>query len=119
MFGRARDDYEHAIAPDGENLAYWAGLAEANGIQHDIASAKEFLPKAEQVFYRHPLNSKLARAIEIMCADTGNYDDAFKFAVAWEKNAMTDADRDYASAYLSRLKARIENRDASGAAGKG
>jgi len=30
----------------------------------------------------------------------------------------TDADRDYADAYLSRLKARIENRDASRAAGK-
>jgi hypothetical protein len=46
----------------------------------------------------------------------GNQDDAFKFAVAWQRNAIDDPSRDAAAAYVSRLRVGLERRDAASAA---
>ena len=108
---RAYDDYQHAMSLDPENLAYWAACAELLGSSRDAAGAKEFLPKIEQVFYQHPRNAALANSIASMCAQVGDLDNAFKFAVAFQNNARDDRDRDAAAAYLSRLKANIERRN--------
>ena len=110
---RAFDDYQHAMSLDPENLTYWAACAELLGASRDAAGAKEFLPKIEQVFYQHPRNAALAKSIASMCAQVGDLDNAFKFAVAFRNNARTDGDRDSAAAYLSHLKADMERRDVS------
>ena len=110
---RAREDYERAIALDEENLEYWSKLVELIGNQHDVDAAKALKPKAEKEFYLHPRNSNLARALASMYGQTNNPEDAFKFAVAWQRNAMDDAGRDAAAAYISRLRIGLERRDAA------
>jgi len=108
---RAYDDYRRAIALDAEDLDYWASLADAFGEEHDVTGAKEFLPKVEQVFYLHPRNSALASHIAYLCSNTGDYDDAVKFAVAWKANAITIQSREAAVAFLSRVQADKERHD--------
>jgi tetratricopeptide (TPR) repeat protein len=105
---RAYDDYRRAIALEAESLEYWASFADAIGEEHDATEAKEFLPKVEQLFYQHPRNSALASHIAYLCSNTGNYDDAIKFAVAWKANAITIQSRDAAVAFLSRTQADRE-----------
>jgi hypothetical protein len=110
---RAREDYEHAIALDEENLGYWSQLTELIGAQHDVEAAKALKSKAEKEFYLHPRNSNLARALASMYGQTNDPEDAFKFAVAWQKNAIDDAGRDAAAAYISRLRIGLARRDAA------
>ena len=116
LIRHAREDYAHAIELDEENLGYWSQLAELIGAQHDVEAAKALKPKAEKVFYLHPRNSNLARALASMFGQTNDPEDAFKFAVAWQTNAIDDAGRDAAAAYLSRLRVGLERRDAASSA---
>ena len=101
---RAHEDYQRAIDLDAEDLRAWAGMAQLYASMRDAEGAKTFLPNAEQVLERHPRNPGLPRALTHMCAVTGQIDCAFRFAEYWRVNALTDADRDGANAYLSRLK---------------
>ena len=108
---RAFEDYQHAIMLDKENVGYWTRFAEALANQHDVAAAKDFLPKGEQVFYLHPHNPNLARSISQMYSQAGDLDGSFKFAVAWQNSALDDKSRDSAASWVSRVKASMEKRD--------
>ncbi len=115
---RAYDDYQHAIDLDSESLVYWAAYAELLGGSHDTAAVKEFLPKIEQVFYLHAHNAALAYSIARMCGEVGDLDNAFKFSVAWQNNAIDERNRDAAATYLARLKTSIERRNLTRPAGQ-
>jgi hypothetical protein len=71
---------------------------------HDADYAKGFLPRVKHVWATHSRNEYLARAVAGLCATTGDFDTAIKFATVWRKNALTGASRSDADAYLSRLQ---------------
>lgn len=107
---RSKAMYERAIAANSNDLAAWAGEAQLLADWKLTDDAKKFLPQAEQTLYLHPSSGELAQGLMRVCTVTGDYDDAFKFAVAWQKNALTDQSRDAATEQVSSLKAFLERR---------
>jgi hypothetical protein len=113
LYQRARADYQHAIDLDKDNPAYWAGMADTIGSQRDAAAANQLKPQLMQLYYLHPRLGRLAHAIAFMCSETDDFDNGFKFAVAWQNNSMGDSEHDVAAAYVSHLKAYVQKRDAT------
>jgi hypothetical protein len=54
----------------------------------------------------HSTNENLARQLSGLCALTGDFDTAIKFAQVWQKYALTGESGVAADAYLSRLRTR-------------
>ena len=113
---QARQDYEQALALDQENLGYWSKLVALIGQEHDAEAMKTLSPRVERLYYLHPHNAELARSLSGMYSQTGDFNNAFKFAVAWQGNAMTDESRDAATAFVSRVKAALDRRNAASGA---
>jgi hypothetical protein len=110
LLQRARDDYERAIALNGDDSFSYYYLARLILWQKDEAAARALKPRMEQEVYRHPRDANLAHGLAQLCAATSDFDDAFKFTVAWQKYAMSEPDRASATAYLSHLKEEIARR---------
>jgi tetratricopeptide (TPR) repeat protein len=119
LMQRAKAAYEGALASNPEDLRSWAGLAELYASRRDLDGARAFLPSAMQALERHPRNVTLAYALTEMCAQTNQPESALKFAGIWRENALTDHDRDRATAAQSRLEAYLERRSALAPAGPG
>ncbi|HET9391043.1 MAG TPA: hypothetical protein VFO44_15455 [Steroidobacteraceae bacterium] len=111
LIQRARDDYEKAVAQDGENLQYMASLAVAIGTQRDAAGAKKLLPQAAQLYSKHPRYAILPRALAFMCGNTGDLDGALKYAAAWRDDALTSQDREDANSYISRARTLLQRQE--------
>lgn len=105
LLQRARNDYEKAIASNGDDLLALYGLAEVIVSQRDQEAAKKLEPLMEQALYRNPRDADLARGLADLCILARDLDSAFKFAVAWQKYATSDAEWSKATDLLSRLKA--------------
>lgn len=117
LMRQARQDYEQAIALDQENLGYWSKLVALIGQEQDAEAVRTLRLRVERLFYLHPRNAELARSLSGMYSQTGDFNNALKFAVAWQGNAMNEESRDAAAAYISRMKTALERRNAvSGAA---
>jgi tetratricopeptide (TPR) repeat protein len=101
---RSRKYFETAISGDPEDLSSWSGMAYLLTFTHNVEHAKDFLPRAKHVWATHPRNETLARVLAGLCATTGDFDTAIKFATVWRKNARTGASSSAADAYLSRLE---------------
>jgi tetratricopeptide (TPR) repeat protein len=113
LAGRARKYFETAISADPEDLASWSGMTYLLTATHDVEYAKDFLPRAKHVWATHSRNEYLAHVLAGLCATTGDFDTAIKFATVWEKNALSESRRAEADAYLSRLKAAAERKAVS------
>jgi tetratricopeptide (TPR) repeat protein len=114
LLQRARSEYEQAIAQNGDDVASlyeFAGMIET---QKDVEAARKIQPAMEQALYRNPRNRELAMSLVRVCLVSGNFSDAFKFTVAWQENATSDADEEQATAYASRIKAIIERNSTAG-----
>ncbi len=107
---RSRKYFEMAIAADPEDLASWGGMTNLLTTTHNADYAKDFLPRAKHVWATHSRNEYLARTLAGLCATTGDFDTAVKFATVWQKNALSGSGRAQADAYLSRLKAAAERK---------
>jgi hypothetical protein len=107
---RSRKYFEMAISADPEDLASWAGMTNLLAATHNVEYAKDFLPRAKHVWAIHSRNEYLAHTLATLCAVTGDFDTAIKFATVWQKNALTGSRRAEADAYLSRLKAAAEHK---------
>jgi tetratricopeptide (TPR) repeat protein len=116
MAERSRRDYEAAIAANPEDLESWAGLSDLLNETRDVSNARAFLPRIRHAWALHARNTALARAAALMCAETGDYDCAIKFAVVWEKTALNGSGRAVADAYLSRLRTASEHKSLTGTA---
>jgi hypothetical protein len=114
---RSRKYFEMAISADPEDLASWAGMTSLLTATHNVGYAKDFLPRAKHVWATHSRNEYLARTLAGLCATTGDFDTAIKFATVWQKNALSGESRASADAYLSRLKAFAERKALSEAPG--
>jgi tetratricopeptide (TPR) repeat protein len=114
LWQRARSEYEQAIALNYDDVASLYELAGMIETQKDVEAAKKFQPAMEQAFYRNPRNSELAKSLVHLCLVSGDLSDAFKFTVAWQENAKSDADEEQATTYASHIKASIERHSAAG-----
>lgn len=114
LWQRARSEYEQGIALNGDDIASlyeFAGMIEE---RKDVEAAKKLKPIMVQAFDRNHHDAELARGLVRICLVSGDLDDAFKFAVAWQENAKSDADEDQATAYASHVKASIERSSTAG-----
>lgn len=110
---RSRRYFETAISGNSEDLASWAGMTNLLTRTRNVEYAKVFLPQAKHVWATHSRNEYLARTLAGLCATTGDFDTAIKFATVWQKNALTGASRSEADAYISRLKTFEERKTLS------
>jgi tetratricopeptide (TPR) repeat protein len=108
LLQRARDDFEKALAIDGDDIASLYEFAIMIESQKDVDAAKKLEPVMEQALSRNPHDSDLARGVMKLCVVAGDMDGALKFAQVWQEYSRSDAERDYAAAYVSRLRAHIE-----------
>lgn len=100
---RAKESYERAIRLDPEYLRAWAGLAYLDGVQLDQDAARALAVRAKPLMEKHPDNAPLARALAIMCAQTGQSEAAFLFAQSWRENAPSRQNLDEAITFLASL----------------
>ena len=74
----------------------------------DVVGVRELLPKVEAAFYRRPESADLAELLVRMHTLAGNTADVFKYAVAEQRLAATDADRARATARVERLRTQLK-----------
>lgn len=103
LLKEAVTDYQQAVSGDPQNVGYWTGLLDTVAMQRDRASADAILPKAERVFYLHTGSPALAKSLALLNVVAGHFDDALKFGVAWHRLALTNASRDEASEFVTRM----------------
>ena len=116
---QARDSYRHAVALDANDLEAWHRLTELVIQQEDEAAAKVFLAEVEPVFYRHSNDARLANAIARLSERAHDYDNAFKFAVAWRTHAIDPAERRSADSMVDNLRDYLQRRNAAQPSGAG
>ncbi|HTV52486.1 MAG TPA: hypothetical protein VME21_14960 [Steroidobacteraceae bacterium] len=109
-------DLMHAIQLEGDNPDDWVALLNVLVDTRDPKLAAQYLPRAEQGFYLHAHNAGFAFELARLYAAIGDYDNAFKFAVAWRNNALTVQNRDQAIAFMSRAKMQADLQHAAASA---
>lgn len=104
----ARTHLQRAIelAPDDPNAPYQLGWLLSG--QGDVVATRELLPKVEAAFYRRPESAEFAELLVRMNSIAGNAADVFKYAVAEQRLAATDAERARATARVERLRAQLK-----------
>jgi hypothetical protein len=107
---QSRNYYETALRLDPEDLEAWSGMGALLINTRDVDKAKSFLPRAKHAWAMHSTNENLARQLSGLCALTGDFDTAIKFAQVWQKYALTGESSVAADAYLSRLRTRAEQK---------
>jgi tetratricopeptide (TPR) repeat protein len=105
---RARQYYDKALAADPEDISACEGMASLLANTHNRDYSQVFLPQAQKTMSTHPRAGSLARALSWLCSDMGNSVMALNYAAMWESAALSSADHDAASAYVSRLKAHLD-----------
>lgn len=110
LAAQSRNYYETALRLDPEDLEAWSGMGVLLIKTQDVENAKGFLPRAKHAWAMHSTNENLARQLSGLCALTGDFDTAIKFAQVWQKYALTGESRVAADAYLSRLRTRAEQK---------
>jgi hypothetical protein len=105
---QSRNYYETALRLDPENLGAWSGMALLLVNTRDAENAKSFLPGAKHAWAMHSTNESLSRSLAGLCALTGDFDTAIKFAQVWQKYALTGESSVAAETTLSRLRKRAE-----------
>jgi tetratricopeptide (TPR) repeat protein len=110
LAGRALRYYEKAVALNPNDNSSWYGLATLVNDTHDVAYAKMLKPKVETVQAKHPRIGALAESVSSLSAMSGDYENAVKYALIWQSNALSSSDRARASAYVSRLKDYMERK---------
>jgi tetratricopeptide (TPR) repeat protein len=104
----ARQYYERALRMDPEDLAACEGMTSLLANVHNADYSRAFLPRAQQTMSAHRRAGSLARALARLCSDMGSPVMALNYAVMWESAALSSAEHDTASAYVSSLKAQLE-----------
>lgn len=107
---QSRNFYETALRLDPEDLEAWSGMGALLIKTQDVENTKSFLPRAKHAWAMHSTNENLARQLSGLCALTGDFDTAIKFAQVWQKYALTGASSVAADTYLSRLRTRAEQK---------
>ena len=107
---QSRKYYETALTLDPEELEAWSGMAMLLTRTRDVENAKSFLPGAKHAWAMHSTNEDLSRSLSGLCAVTGDFDTAIKFAQVWQKYALTGESSVAADAYLSRLRTFAEQK---------
>jgi len=108
MRAAARAHFQRAMEmePNDPRAPYQLGWLMCG--QGDVAGIRELLPKVEAVFYRRPESAELAELLVRMHTIAGNTADVFKYAVAEQRLAPTEADRARATARVERLRAQLK-----------
>jgi tetratricopeptide (TPR) repeat protein len=104
----ARTHYQRAIAlaPDDPRAPYQLGWLLCG--QGDVTGIRELLPTVEAAFYRRPESAEFAELLVRMHTIAGNTADVFKYSVAEQRLAATEAERARASARVERLRAQLK-----------
>ncbi len=96
-----------ALAPNDPRALYQLGWLVCG--QGDVAGIRELLPAVEAAFYRRPESSEFAELLVRMHSIAGNTADVFKYAVAEQRLAPTEAERARATARVERLRAQLKS----------
>jgi hypothetical protein len=104
LAARALQFYEKAVIMNPDDLAAWHGMADLVGDTHDVVYAKSLLPKMDSVQAGHSRVGALAGSVASLYATLGDYENAVKYGVKWQNNALSSSERSRADAYVSRLK---------------
>jgi hypothetical protein len=104
----ARAHFQRAIAlaPNDPSASFQLGWLLCG--QGDVAATRDLLPKVEAAFYRRPESAEFAELLVRMNSIAGNTADVFKYAVAEQRLAPTEAERARATARVERLRAQLK-----------
>lgn len=95
------------LEPNDPRASYQLGwLLSAQG---DVAGVRELLPTVEAAFYHRPESAEFAELLVRMHTIAGNTADVFKYAVAEQRLAATEAERMHAAARVERLRAQLKS----------
>ena len=100
----ARANFRRALDMDPADLqsAYQLGWLLAT--QGDVVGVRGLLPAVEAAFYRRPDSAELAALLVRMHSIAGNTAEVFKYSVAEQRLATTEAERAHAAARVERLR---------------
>jgi len=87
-----------------DDLAAWHGMADLVGETHDVVYAKSLLPKMDSVQAGHSHVGALAKSVAFLYVTVGDYENAVKYGVKWQNNALSSSERSQADEYVSRLR---------------
>jgi tetratricopeptide (TPR) repeat protein len=110
LAGRAATYFQSAITHDPDDVASWSGFADLLMTTHDKERGTVLLPALKHAWSSHMDNDQLARGAAGLCAMSGDYDCAYKFATVWRKHALNSTSRANADVYIERMKGFSERR---------
>ncbi len=96
-----------ALAPNDPRALYQLGWLVCG--QGDVAGIRDLLAPVEAAFYRRPESSEFAELLVRMHSIAGNTAEVFKYAVAEQRLAPTEAERARAAARVERLRAQLKS----------
>jgi hypothetical protein len=114
---RSRRNYDRAITMDPGDVAAYEGMANLLAAMRNADYSQAFLPRVQKTLSDHPRAGSLARALSGMCAAMGNNVMALNYAVMWQNAAFSEAERDSAGTYVSRLKGFVDRDNLRNGAG--
>jgi hypothetical protein len=108
MRAGARTHFRRAmeLRPDDPRVPYQFGWLLAS--QGDVAGVRELLPAVDAAFYHRPECVEFAELLVRMNTITDNPADVFKYSVAEQRLAATDAERNRATGRIERLRAQLK-----------
>jgi hypothetical protein len=104
----ARADFRRVLEADPADLRalYQHSWLEAS--LGDVARVRALLPAVEQAYFRHSDSPELAALLVRMHSLAGSPADVFKYSVAEQRLAVTEAERITAAARVERLRSQVK-----------
>ncbi len=104
----ARADLRRALEADPADLRALYQLGWLQATLGDVAGVRALLPSVEAAFYRRPDSPELAALLVRMSSLAGNTAEVFKYSVAQQRLAPTEAERASAAARVERLRPQLK-----------
>jgi Tfp pilus assembly protein PilF len=103
----ARADFRRALEADPADLRALYQLSWLQATLGDVVGVRALLPSVEAAFYGRPDSPELAALLVRMSSLAGSPADVFKYSVAQQRLAPTEAERASAAARVERLRPQV------------
>lgn len=108
IHGAARADFRRVLEADPDDLRALYRLSWLQVMTGEVASVRELLPPVEAAYYRRSDSPELAALLVRMHSVAGAPADVFKYSVAEQRLAITEAERASAAARVARLRSQLK-----------
>jgi len=104
----ARADFQRVLESDPDDVSALYQLSWLQAASGDVAAVRALLPAVEKAYYHRPDSPELAALLVRMHSMSGSPAEAFKYSVAEQRLATTEAERASAAARVARLRSQLK-----------